>query len=598
MNQQQKNNYTIPNINQAIKELATNTLITPQGKTKIIPNKRKIALILSGGGASGAFEAGAIEETIKSIEQHNNENPKNKIEIEAILGTSTGSLNSYGMFLDRLHKIKKFILPNWLKQRKESTLNGKLWGYLAARKYPAKFIVDKPWLLKILQCYSPLKKWLSIIALVLISFALPFLASRLANLIVNYKISSTASGWHLLGQIGLIVAGTTAWFLILRLFKNRMTDTAHPFTTFLIFSTIGTFFIAIIKNLGSQILPVSEALIPFTSGLFLLTALTIVIKHLIMLNQQSIFDNSRLRALLTALSDSQSNGKQIGTAICKNRAKQQGYKFSKKVVNLHIKNIKKLPEVFFTASDITGGKQGLFSLCKNSTIATLDSKRRWLPIGFSKNKKGGYCQNDRLFDGILASTAIPATYPAEVINFQYNSKKHQHIFVDGGLLDFVPYHAAIDLGCTHILSIETDSMLNDKMDIYHQDKKANIIENLYRTIYTGIDAEAIEEAGRVAETNQKVLEGLATKKLVKLIRITPAENERMINADEFNGRYIKGKQVNSLRDWIKYAQTINPEAGELPKFIWYKNNEGKWTKNSQIKGPVIWNASFFATPKG
>jgi len=598
MNKQQKSSYNIRDINQAIKELANNDLITPTGDKISIPDKRKLAIILSGGGASGAFEAGVIEEALKSIDKHNTQNPNNKIKIEAILGTSTGSLNSYGMFLDQLRKNNKFNLPKWIETRKETSLNGKLWGYIASKKYPAKFIIDKPWLLKILQCYSPIKKWLAIGIIFITTFILPFFATIFANKIIPFNTTLASPGWNMLGQFGTIISGLLLWFLILKQLKNKITTTAYPLTTFLTFATIGTFFITIIRNLGNILLPITKTMHLYTNGFFLLAAITIIIQLTIMLNKQSIFDNSRLRSLLTALSNTQSSKEEIGIAICKTKAKKESQTISKNIIDLYYKNNSNLAEIFFTASDITGGKQGLFSLAKNKTIGKLDSKNRWLPIGFSKNNKGGYCQSKLLFDGILASTAIPATYPAEIINFQYNKKEHQHIFIDGGLLDFVPYHAAIDLGCTHILSIETDSMLNDKINIYHNKKSVSMIENLYKTIYTGIDAEAIEEAKRVSETNQKVLKGLSTKKLVKLIRITPAENERMINADEFNGRYIKGKQVNTLKDWIKYAETVNPKAGKLPKSIWYKNNNDEWTENKNIQGPIIWNASFFATPKG
>ena len=65
---------------------------------------------------------------------------------------------------------------------------------------------------------------------------------------------------------------------------------------------------------------------------------------------------------------------------------------------------------------------------------------------------------------------------------------------------------------------------------------------------------------------------------------------------EFNGRFVRGRRVHALGDWIAYGRHVNPQAGPLPPAIWYKDPNGKWRENTTVRGPVIWDGSFQPSP--
>ena len=55
----------------------------------IAPERRKIALAISGGGAAGAYSAGVLEALLVRLKERG-------IEIDLLVGTSAGALNAYG----------------------------------------------------------------------------------------------------------------------------------------------------------------------------------------------------------------------------------------------------------------------------------------------------------------------------------------------------------------------------------------------------------------------------------------------------------------------------------------------------------------------
>src|SRR5690606_11128191 len=61
----------------------------------IAPEHRKIALAISGGGAAGAYSAGALETLLGHMSARG-------LRPDIILGTSAGALNGYGVFLEAL----------------------------------------------------------------------------------------------------------------------------------------------------------------------------------------------------------------------------------------------------------------------------------------------------------------------------------------------------------------------------------------------------------------------------------------------------------------------------------------------------------------
>ncbi len=246
----------------------------------------------------------------------------------------------------------------------------------------------------------------------------------------------------------------------------------------------------------------------------------------------ALFGNSRLKRLLARIAETGSSGRGLRRPVSRNKAQAEDRTVSRALQALWEQSGRETTCIF-TATNISAEKQGLFLLGSDEDCAALASGH-WLPIRCGAlPEHGGRIPEEQLLAGVAASTAIPATYPPEIIEYEYDGPR-RHVFVDGGVLDFAAYHAAIDLGCTHILAVETDSMDHDLLATRHDSGWIDLFSNTAATTYTGSDAEAREEAARVAETNRNVVyEKLTKKNLVLFYRIAPEANERMISGSEF-----------------------------------------------------------------
>lgn len=61
------------------------------------PERRKVALVISGGGAGAAYSAGVLEVLAERFREHG-------IHIDLLVGTSAGALNAFAVFLDSVGK--------------------------------------------------------------------------------------------------------------------------------------------------------------------------------------------------------------------------------------------------------------------------------------------------------------------------------------------------------------------------------------------------------------------------------------------------------------------------------------------------------------
>ena len=586
----------IPDISTAMTRLAANT-IYPEGQPpEVVTSKdrpRKMALVLSGGGASGAFEAGVIEETAKAMEKHNTEHPDNKLKFDIVIGTSTGALNTYGLLLRSLFKKGLLEQPAWLKNRDGETVNFRLWNYLASfNKKTSKFVLDKTWLLNLIQ---GVHTWTKIAGILLYFFSL------IACFILPDFLSIEKAVLALPTWAGILVTSLGAGLLIttITLLLKKMglvQRSGRPILVSSLFLMPSFFLLGCLQNILSAAIPVSPWNNVAGYSQALLAAPVLIVLTLLSISGNAIFGNSRLKRLVAAIGDPDSSTKKLRKAVSEKKAGQYDSSISHNVYDSWSEAAQESPSYIFTATNISAEKQGLFLLGSDEDCRKL-AENHWLPILIGTEAlTGGSVPANDLLTGVIASTAIPATYPPVFVSYQYSGER-RHIFVDGGVLDFAAYHTAIDLGCTHILAVETDCMDHDLMQKKVTSNWLNILSNAAAVSYTGSDEEAREEAAHVAKTNRKVVyENLDKKNLILFYRIAPSNNERMINADEFNGRYKDGKQVNTLKDWISYGQKVNPKAGSLPASIWYENPNGEWEENTNIQGPLIWDASFIPSP--
>ena len=594
-------NNRIPDISTAMTRLAADT-VYPEGaepeRVTSDTRPRKMALVLSGGGASGAFEAGVIEEAAKAMATHNAEHPDNKLKFDVVIGTSTGALNSYGLLLHSLFKKGLLEEPVWLKDREGETVNYRLWRYLASfNKNTSKFVLDKTWMLKLIQGAGFWSRFFSIIMLAIITPLLLFGSFLLPDLLKIGKCIShlpCCAGW-LSGAVAF--GALLAFCLTLWKTLGLLQRSGRPVLLAYTFLLPSFFVLGCLQDILSVMIH-SHPLNNFIGyGIALLFIPLLVVLILLSISGDALFGNSRLKQLVAAIADPTSKNGSLRRAVSRSSAEQYDYNTSTAVYNSWFRTAEKIPTFLFSATNISAEKQGLFLLGSEEDSSRL-AAGHWLPIRIGENAAaGGSIDAAELLTGVIASTAIPATYPPEFVEYECGGPK-RHIFVDGGVLDFAAYHAAIDLGCTHILSVETDCMDHDLMQKRATSDWLNILSNAAAVSYTGSDEEAREEAARIARTNRRVVyENLNKKNLILFYRIAPSANERMINAEEFNGRYKEGKQVNTLDEWILYGQKVNPEAGKLPGSIWYKDPNGKWRENISVRGPVIWDASFVPSPE-
>lgn len=589
----------IKDIASAVDRLAADTVYPPDAPPQPVtgPGRpRKLGLVLSGGGASGAFEAGVIEELAKAIESHNTAHPANRLEIDVVIGTSTGALNTWGLLLHHLGKKGLWKEPAWLTGETGSTVNFRLWSRIASYASPSKFVLDKTWLLHLLQ--GATSRWLTFVMLGLLLPLGLILLSLLPELTGLARIMPGWPAWALWLSAAGALAIPLLLFFLLSSHKGILQNSGRPLAGCLLILATATAAGGIARASLVHAIAADPWGIIVGYGIPLICGACVLGACLISACGAALFGNSRLARLLAALGGADCRFGSLRRAVSRSTAQRLCAETAPRIAQAWSDSGDHPPVYVSTATNISAERQGLFVLGRPADAALLDNGA-WLPIRIDTGDgSGGNIGGEGLLTGVMASTAIPATYPPEIITYDYRGQ-HRHVFVDGGVLDFAAYHAAIDLGCTHLVSIETDCMDHDLFSRREQRSWIDLLSNVAATTYTGSDEKARLDAARVAKTNASVVhdpQEPKKKQLVLFVRIAPAPNERMITAEEFDGRYKDGHRVNTLADWIAYGQRVNPAAGRLPKQIWYRDPNGDWRANTSVQGPLIWDASFIPSP--
>ena len=121
----------------------------------IAPEHRKIALAISGGGAAGAYSAGALETLLGQLSARG-------LRPDIILGTSAGALNGYGVFLEALGKDNPQLRQDPDIKQPFSTFIASIWSYLDRHTNTSKWIVARrTWMSDIVSpgVSTPLRRW-------------------------------------------------------------------------------------------------------------------------------------------------------------------------------------------------------------------------------------------------------------------------------------------------------------------------------------------------------------------------------------------------------------------------------------------------------
>lgn len=621
--------YNFSSIAGVVTALGNRTLVGPHDNKKAhTATPIKLGLVFSGGGARGAFEAGVLEETLRECERVGFPHRP-----QVVIGTSTGSMNSYAYLLTRMQQAGIDILPDWVRQdietgpegnKKYQALPALVWNLIGKHNRAASYAVDKPWLVWLLNCSAWLR-WVlvglvALILVLLVAFVgLPTCnGSDLAKCTVVRIQPLTLIGILLLNVVCSILLCLGLFQLAYRLIRGRGWVLLYT-----ILACLGSLVLFALLCQGTialfgKVMALRNT-VPLLSGFFALVSLVAILWGV---SGDAMFNNARLKRLLASLvKEAGLDENCLKNPVSTPAAERSAARASAALAEAYYKHRKKvdLPTVVFTAADVIGQKQCLFTLGANDEeLQRLARHEDWLPFVFHGEgvpKARAKCRRASLEAAdlvrcVVASTTISAIYPGAIFSFDYfdgegNTLPSRQAFVDGGLLDFCAYHVAIDLGCTHILTIETNAMQNDHMLERWQAARIDLLTCVARTAFTGVDVESREDAHYLGRINRmKLYQGLKSKQYVKLIRIVPRYHEIMIDSEEFDGRYKNGDLKQSLCDWYDYGRFVNPAVKQeklhdpdFPKEIWYRDANYTWAKTSPIQGPVLWEASFYATPQ-
>jgi len=147
----------------------------------------------------------------------------------------------------------------------------------------------------------------------------------------------------------------------------------------------------------------------------------------------------------------------------------------------------------------------------------------------------------------------------------------EHDFVDGGVLNNTPIHIAIDAGATHVISLELEPLRRERAFMYvERGEPPNLARNVAETFQTLL-ASATRQGIRVSSSwNRQIRDARGAapsgKRLVPIFRMAPRRRE--LNLIDFNGHYHSAfsKAHPSLEQWLIQGQS---DAGQpKPKLFW------------------------------
>ena len=497
-------------------------LVFAQGswtESAIAPVRRKIALAISGGGAAGAYSAGVLEALLVRLKERG-------IEIDLLVGTSAGALNAYGVFLERLGKANPQMSQDPGLRQPYSTFIASIWSYLDRDKRTSAWVAGRRgWIVDLASrgVRDGWVKWaLGVLTVGLILVLNPFL-------LVWLSLALRADRW--------LPAGVREWGF----------TTDHPFH----FAVLG-----------------------FCSLLGMIAIGALLIRSF----RHSLF---RDVPLLRLLANTGPDG-DLRRPRFESRAKtvDQARVLSRKLVQSWYERQNEMPELMFTATNVSLGSDCLFTLVRPDTYQQL-VKLDWLTIQLDGGGKlaGRYRQDKRaLFTlpenflrCILGSTAVPGAFPAQKLGIYGPDGRHEvrHFFVDGGVLNNSPVHIAIDAGATHIISLELEPLDPvEPLEVDDRDGGYNLLETAVTTFSTLLKLSTRGDIRRATTWNRFLLENpeaagaktdpagqdsdarpRTSKRIIPLYRIAPEQRE--IGTVEFDGHYEKGEPAVTLRDWLR-----------------------------------------------
>lgn len=479
----------------------------------------RVAFAISGGGATGAYQAGVLKAYMAALSQRTPAD-RARLEPKIIVGTSAGALNAFTLLIDRLG-----LADPEIKGPSSEPYVTSLWRVIASRDRAARFVVGK-----------------------------------------RHFLIAIATRWvrspHILRLAG-IVAGAALLFVI------------NPLLFAILARSHNLFWL---DGLAEWVLenPVpatlASAVAAVALALFVSTAF-----------RRAMFGNAALRATLANAVRGGAPGAGREARLLRRVTREEEEFVGQRVAEAwYAAPPGAAPDFIVSTTDLTAKRECLFTLASPKTYRQL-AVERWqiAQIGrelapdpkeyFAPYEMQWLCgatSESYLIRAIVASTSIPCVFPSQRIRI-YRVEDGETLvkdFVDGGVLNNAPIHIAIDAGATHVLSIELNPLRGEgPLAPDETTKEPLLLGNLVRTFETLLDMATGEDIRRAANWNQRLeREKIPTsKRLVPIFRVAPTE--RKVDTIEFNGHYVSALSRPSpgLIDWLEQGYT---DASAAPIF--------------------------------
>ena len=403
------------------------------------------------------------------------------IEIDLLVGTSAGALNAYGVLLESLGMANSQIARDPDLQQPYSSFIASIWSYLDRHRKTSTWIVGRRAWIVALAGRGASSRWLRL------AFGL-----LLAALVL-------ALNPFLLFAVSLLV-GLEGWW-------PAWLEAGHALN----FTALGV-----------------------ASLLFWLLVAGIILRRF----RYSLFRDVPLLRLLANTGP----GGDLSRPWFWSREKtvDRARVLSRRIVEAWYKD-DRAPELILTATDISLGRECLFTLVRPRTYRRL-AQSEWVAVQFDSGDEASrpyrreagslFALGENFLQSIAGSTAVPGAFPAQQIGLYGPGGRHEvrHVFVDGGVLNNSPVHIAIDAGATHMISLEVEPLGRTRpLDVDDRKQNYNLLGTAIETFAALLELSTSEDIRRTVTWNRFLAEH---PEVVGSLEAEPNADDAGPNADD------------------------------------------------------------------
>jgi len=454
-----------------------------------------VALSITGGGASGAYQAGVIAEIFEAVARRRRERGRCAAAPRLVIGTSAGALNAFAFLLEALRPAP--AAPH----ASGEPLVAALWRTIGSRNKGARFVTGGR--ARLVDWVTRWRKWRRLQRVVSIGAAVALLAlvnpvlfavlarerpglAWLSSLVLTHPVTATVTGAVILVLLGLALA----WLFGRALFKN----------------------VALRSTLANA---ARAAVAGRTPGYVEL------LRPVAVEAQQAI-----ARQVVEAWREATDAPELIVTAT----------------------DLTARWECLFA---LASPERCLRLAAKGWEVARIGGDGGVAADGGTRRLS--IVHESELLRCVVASTSIPGVFPSQRIRLHGadgSNVECAHDFVDGGVLNNSPMNVAVDAGATHVISIELDPLgyrapLDAAVPAH---REPALVENVALTFATLLEMATTEDVFRTVSMNRA-----PGRRRVEIYRIAPAHRD--LQTLDFNGHYDQpfAAPSPSLVEWLERA---------------------------------------------